>query len=88
MQLGVLYDTLISDAWNYAKSLGASAIHPLHTLVTHEVVSRSRECGILVRPYTVDDEDETQRLIHLGVDGIVTNEPDRVKKIVTEFGMP
>lgn len=79
---GTLYDEPISDSWSYAKSLGASAIHPHHLLVTEEVVMRAHEYGIRVHPYTVDQEDEAKRLIGLGVDAIITNVPDRLKKLL------
>jgi len=41
-----------------------------------------REHGIPVNVYTVDDEEEMNRLIGAGVDGIFTNRPDILRKLV------
>ena len=81
MKLGILYEEPISMPWAYAKSLGASAIHPNHIIATEEVVIRAHEYGVAVRPYTVDVEIEARRLISLGVDAIITNVPDQLKKL-------
>lgn len=78
-QLGVLCETPISEPWSYVKSLGASAIHPLHIFAAEDVVTKCHEYGVYVRPFTVDEEEEARRLIALEVDAIITNVPDRLK---------
>lgn len=85
LKLGILYDKPISEPWAYAKGLGASAIHPHHSLVTEEIVTGAHDYGIQVRPYTVDHEDEARNLVAVGVDAIVTNVPDRLRNWVQEF---
>jgi glycerophosphoryl diester phosphodiesterase len=43
--------------------------------------------GLKVVPWTCDDPATVEALIDLGVDGIITNYPDRVRQIMAERGM-
>jgi glycerophosphoryl diester phosphodiesterase len=43
--------------------------------------------GLKVLPWTVNDRSEMSRLIDLGVDGIITDYPDRLRSVMTEKGM-
>ena len=38
-------------------------------------------------PWTVNDKSEMKRLIELGVDGIITDYPDRLRSVMAEKGM-
>ena len=38
--------------------------------------------GYKLFPYTVNDKDEMKKLISLGVDGIITDYPDKLKNIL------
>lgn len=51
---------------------------PEHTKVTPELIAYMKEQGIKVIPWTVNDEDRMQELIQMGVDGIITDYPDRL----------
>lgn len=46
-----------------------------HVLVDEGYVERMHGRGYKIFPWTVDDPDEMKRLIALGVDGIITNDP-------------
>lgn len=54
------------------------------TVVDARFVRRARAIGVEVHVWTVDDPDEMRRLIALGVDGIVTNSPSTLRKIVLD----
>ncbi len=43
--------------------------------------------GIKVLPWTVNDRAEMKRLLDLGVDGIITDYPDRLREVMAEKGM-
>jgi glycerophosphoryl diester phosphodiesterase len=45
---------------------------------TPETIARAHEAGLLIDAWTVDDPGEVERLVALGVDGIITNVPDVV----------
>lgn len=46
--------------------------------VTAELITKAHEEGLLVIPWTVNEVDDMQRLIDLGVDGIISDFPDRL----------
>ena len=67
-----------------AKALGAEALNPEDSLVTAELVREAHAAGLAVYVFTVDEEAELRRFLDLGVDGIFTNHPDRLRAIVDE----
>lgn len=65
-----------------ARALGAEAVHPEAPLVDRRLVEEAHEAGLLVFAFTVDAESEMERLLALGVDGLFTNFPDRMRRLV------
>ena len=55
------------------------------TLIDHNSVHQAQDHGVRVDVWTVNDEAEMRRLIELGVDGIMTDRPDRLIKIIQEL---
>ncbi|MDI6105223.1 glycerophosphodiester phosphodiesterase family protein [Actinoplanes sp. NEAU-A12] len=53
----------------------------------HAMVSRAHARGLKVIPWTCDDPATVGALIDHGVDGIITNHPDRVRRLMAERGM-
>jgi glycerophosphoryl diester phosphodiesterase len=49
---------------------------PHHSLVTEEVVKSCHRKGVKVIPWTVNEREEMEKLVALGVDGIITDYPD------------
>lgn len=80
-RIGVLFDSYVEEPWNYAKQLGAEAIHPPFQAVYEEAVRICHAHGIRLRPFTVDDPVVMERFIQLGIDAIITNVPDQLKRI-------
>lgn len=54
------------------------------TLVDQSSVTQLQDRGVRVDVWTVNDEAEMRRLIELGVDGIMTDRPDRLFKVIEE----
>lgn len=52
------------------------------SVVTRTFVEAAHRCGVEVHPWTVNDPDDMRRLIDLGVDGIITDYPDRLVDIL------
>lgn len=57
----------------------AGRIGPCAAVVDELLVRRAHARGLAVHPYTVNAEPELARLIALGVDGIFTDVPDRLR---------
>lgn len=74
------------DAIARAKALGAEALHPEQPLVDRRLVEEAHEAGLRVFVFTVDDEAEMERLLRLGVDGLFTNFPERMRRLVDSPG--
>lgn len=51
---------------------------PAHEKVTAELVEACRTAGMLLIPWTVNDEADAIRLKKLGVNGLITDYPDRI----------
>jgi glycerophosphoryl diester phosphodiesterase len=60
----------------------ARAVGVHHPNVDAAFVARAHARGLAVHPWTVDDAAEAQRLVALGVDGVITNLPDVVAPVV------
>jgi glycerophosphoryl diester phosphodiesterase len=47
---------------------------------------RAQELGLAVVPWTVNDEPNMRRLVQMGVDGLISDYPDRLRKVLAELG--
>jgi len=65
-----------------ARRLGAEAINPWRGMVSRELVEAAHAEGLAVYVFTVDELDEMKRLLSLGVDGLFTNFPERMRALV------
>ena len=67
----------LAEASEYAVGIG-----PSKTDVDAELVEAAHALCLDVHPYTVNEKKEMKRLIRLGVDGMFTNFPDRLEKVL------
>ena len=54
---------------------------PYYHLVNRELISFAKEKGMKVIPWTVNDKSDMKELIEMGVDGIITDYPDRFNSL-------
>ena len=63
-----------------AASLGLWALHPGRAYVTPELVAAAHAAGLRLNAWTVNDQSEIAAFAALGVDGIISNWPERIPK--------
>jgi glycerophosphoryl diester phosphodiesterase len=69
-------------AW-FASLAPHQARHPEYTMVDAPYMAWARRRGYQVNTWTVDDPAEMRRLVDLGVDGIITNVPDVLGRVLS-----
>ena len=65
-----------------ALAVGAEAINPWHGMATPELIAEAHGEGLAVYPFTVDAPEAMERFLALGVDGLFTNHPDRLRDLL------
>ena len=60
------------------RELSALAIHPKFSILNKKAIDRMHSAGFLVYSWTINSPKDIQKAIKLGVDGIITDFPDRV----------
>ncbi len=50
-----------------------------------EFVDEAHRLGLIVQVWTVDDPDEIEEMFRLGVDGVITDRPRMVRRLVDEL---
>lgn len=75
VKLGVLSASLLLRPWKYIQELGAQAYHPHYRALLPEHCKMLKERGIEVNPYTVDGEENLQRILSMQPDHIICNDP-------------
>lgn len=69
----------------YAASHGVDAVHPWFVnLRFKDFMEESRKLGLAVNTWTVNEEEHIRMCTMLGVDAIITNYPDRARKVINE----
>ncbi|GIW42135.1 MAG: glycerophosphoryl diester phosphodiesterase [Candidatus Binatia bacterium] len=84
-RIGLLWNEPdFGGAWPWAKRLAAWSIHPRAGLVTERIVREAHARGLRVLAWTVNDVGEMARLVEWGVDGIMTDYPERFALLDSE----
>ena len=74
------------QALRRAIALNCVALHPHASLIQASLVAQTHAAGLRLHAWTVDRTDEAQRLLGMGIDGLITNVPERVRDV--EHGFP
>ena len=83
-----------------AAHIGVAAISPVHgfpqngkvtdpeyeAYTTPELVAEAHAAGLAVVPWTIDDVPTMESLIDAGVDGLITDYPDRLRDVLADRG--
>jgi len=78
ISIGVLTEENIYTALAFAEKIKAKAIHPDFQLLNAENVQQMQEQGFLVLPWTVNSEEDIQKVKTYQVNGIISDNPDKI----------
>jgi glycerophosphoryl diester phosphodiesterase len=79
---------IVGDPVVGATMVGANILSPDYSLVDKPLVDRAHSLRLGIIPWTVDDASDMRAQIAEGVDGIITNYPAVLRRVMAELGMP
>ncbi len=82
------HDDLGDDLAAAARDAGATTLSPEHIMVDERLMAQTAAAGLDVAVWTVNDTTLGARMLDLGVSGIVTDYPDRMRELWRERGLP
>jgi glycerophosphoryl diester phosphodiesterase len=97
LALGLLFETRCETAAGFrperlaphlevAAALGAASLHPYWRFAGPGVIRAAHASGFRVYPWTVNREADLRRVVALGADGLITNHPDRLARVLKRPG--
>ena len=80
LKTGLIFGTYSDDVFNGNWEI----LSVNHNLVNKEFMEKAAEKNLVVHTWTVNEKDRMQQMIDLGVDGIITNFPNKLKELLAE----
>jgi glycerophosphoryl diester phosphodiesterase len=77
-------DDFKGDYVQACHAIHADIISPYFVEVTPEIVQEAHTLGMKVVPWTVNRKEEMEKLIDMGVDGIISDRPDLLKEVLQQ----
>ena len=85
---GLDIDHYDGSAARAIKAAGGNIWSSYHKEVSADSIELAHELGLSVNVWTVNEPERMRTLIDLGVDGIITDYPDRLRLVLEELGQP
>ena len=82
---GYLFNTPRPDPIAEAVRVGARQIAPHHTQLTKPMVTAAQSAYLQVVTWTVNDPEQMRAALATGVNGVITDYPDRLAAVLQEF---
>jgi glycerophosphoryl diester phosphodiesterase len=79
---GVLVEEARADLVKASVDAGARQLCPRSTLVTSALVDEAHRSDLHIATWTVNDPEEMRAVIAAGVDGVMTDFPDRLRSVI------
>lgn len=76
--------TRVDGVIEQAVAAGWAAIHPHHSSVTPDFIAAAHDAGLAVRAWNPNDQDTMRKLLAMGVDGIGTDNPERLLELLAQ----
>ncbi len=87
IKLSPLFENNLPDLSVVAKNLRAEIVSPNQFWIDKETVAQVQSNGIKVIPWTANEPAEWQRLVGLGVDGIISDDPEALIAFLKSKGL-
>lgn len=78
IQLGIITDINLEQAIDFAQANHLFSIHPNHKTLNHQEIKRIQATGIKIFAWTANEILDIKLLSDMGVDGIISDFPDRI----------
>lgn len=85
---GLDIDDFESSAPKLVKAAGCAVWSPMFQDLSPVELSEAKAIGLKIVPWTVNERPQMERLIRAGVDGIITDYPDRLRAAMQALGLP
>jgi glycerophosphoryl diester phosphodiesterase len=85
---GLDIDDFAGSVPRLVQAAGCAVWSPLYRNAKPQDIAAAKALGLKVIPWTVNERADMERLIALGVDGIITDYPDRLRAVMAEKNMP
>jgi glycerophosphoryl diester phosphodiesterase len=80
--MGLLFENPIANVVEKAQQIGVRQICPRADLFTPQLLREAQDAGLQVAAWTVNEPSRMDALISMGVNGIMTDYPDRLRDAV------
>ena len=77
-KLGVLTFKNHGEALEFAEKIDAHSVNPYHGLLQEKFVEEAHNKGFVIYTWTPNKESEIKQAIQKGVDGVISDYPDRI----------
>lgn len=85
LELAAIFEGVLYEPWNYIKSIGATAMHCYWPVAMQsDYIDKAKENGIVVRAWTVNEENIIRELFSKGID-VISDDSDALKRIHQEL---
>jgi glycerophosphoryl diester phosphodiesterase len=87
---GVTFSTpnpMTGEVAHAAESIGASILSPNYLNMPDSLIAEAHALGMPIIPWTINDTASMAEAIDRGVDGIITDYPDRLRTVMAQKGL-
>jgi glycerophosphoryl diester phosphodiesterase len=82
IKCGFLYECLLIDGGAYARRHNVECLHPYYLNLTADSLGEMHGRNILVNTWTVNSSGAMEDMLDMGVDGIITNDPALLRRVM------
>ncbi|MFJ8527801.1 glycerophosphodiester phosphodiesterase [Bacillus sp. NPDC094106] len=82
IQTAILYREGLHSPWAYAQKMGATGVHPNYRYLQDAIAELTMECGVDVRPYTINDETVIRKYFDMNISAIITDYPETARALL------